>query len=433
MQWLVLLLSCFVVTAPEPPEAFVREHKGVPTLLINGKPHPGISYMTYRPEAKNFRDMGRIGVHLYSFSGTPTESTYNLAPPTWIGPDEFDYSSFDTRVKLLLDADPEAFFFPRLFLGTPPWWADAYPGELVRYDPGDGTSVELQVKGNELRLGLRNYGATNTADALRRFIRHVETSDYADHVIGYHIASGTTEEWMQWGSNQDHWGDYSLVNVACLPAVAYENYQTDENLRRAWNSDNISLATAGVPSREERAFVERDFLRDPAVAQASIDYAQYTSWLVTDAIRYFAGITKEAVAGNRLVGVFYGYVLQLAGASREQVSGHHAIQEILQCPDIDFITSPTSYSGRDMGTGYPHAMSLVDSIKLHGKLWFDENDFRTYLAKGVPPKFPATPIRSRKRFFRSGALSPGLLPTALACGGSTWVAAGMTTLECCPN
>ncbi|MEO2046512.1 MAG: hypothetical protein ABGX16_08050, partial [Pirellulales bacterium] len=57
-------------------------------------------------------------------------------------------------------------------------------------------------------------------------------------------------------------------------------------------------------------------------------------------------------------------------------------------PDIDFITSPTSYSGRDLELGYPHAMSLVDSIKLHGKLWFDENDFRTFLAKNVPPNFP---------------------------------------------
>ncbi len=383
-----IALLCLTAAAPDPPEAFVREHHGVPTLFINGQPHPGTSYMTYRPEAKNFREMGRIGVHLYSFSATPTESTYNLAPSTWIGPNEFDYRGFDARVKMLLDADPEAFFFPRLYLGTPPWWADAHPDDLVRYDPGDGTSKELRVSGKRVASWSSKAWRQGTADALKRFTGHVETSDYADHVIGYHIASGTTEEWMQWGSNQDHWGDYSAVNVAAYRQWLTEKYETDENLRRAWSNDSASLATARVASRKQREAVERGFLRDPAVAQASIDYARYTSWLVTDTIRHFARITKDAVDGKRLVGVFYGYVLQLAGAPREQVSGHHALHEILECPHIDFITSPTSYSGRNMATGFPHAMSLVDSIKLHGKLWFDENDFRTFLAQGVPPQFP---------------------------------------------
>lgn len=383
-----IALVCLTVSASNPPEAFVRQHHGVPTLFINGQAHPGNSYMTYRPEAKNFRDMGRIGVHLYSFSATPTESTYNLASPTWIGPDEFDYSSFDARVRLLLDADPEAFFFPRLYLGTPPWWADEHPDDLVCYDPGDGMSKELRVSGKRVASWASNAWREDTAHALKRFIGHVEASDYADHVIGYHIASGTTEEWMQWGSNQDHWGDYCAPNVAAYRQWLTKKYETDEKLRRAWNDANVSLATAGVASRRQREAVERGFLRDPSVAQASIDYAQYTSWLVTDTIRHFARVTKDAVDGKRLVGVFYGYVLQLAGAPREQISGHHAIQEILQCSDIDFITSPTSYSGRDLATGYPHAMSLVDSIKLHGKLWFDENDFRTFLAKGVPPRFP---------------------------------------------
>ena len=415
LTWFGFFLNAIFITAPAPPEAFVRQHNGTPTLFINGQPHPGISYMTYRPDAKNFRAMGNIGVHLYSFSATPTDSTYNLAPPIWLGPDQFDFSSFDARVKLLLDADPAAYFFPRLFLGTPPWWADLHPDDLVRYDPQDGkpendspnsdNSIILKIRGKRVASWASQTWREQTAQALRRFIQHVESSPYADRVLGYHLASGTTEEWMQWGSNEDQWADYSPVNTTKFRQWLTKKYQTDEKIRTAWNNQSISLTTADIPSRRERAAAERDYLRDPQVAQSSIDYTQYTSWLVADTIRYFAAEVKKSVQRKRLVGVFYGYVLQLAGATREQISGHHAFQDILRCPDIDFITSPTSYAGRDLESGFPHAMSLIDSIKLHGKLWFDENDFRTYLAKNVPPNFPGytktveTTLLSQRRSF----------------------------------
>ena len=89
-----------------------------------------------------------------------------------------------------------------------------------------------------------------------------------------------------------------------------------------------------------------------------------------------------------MIGAFYGYVVQLSSNHVEQTAGHFALYPILTFPEIDFLTSPTSYSSRELATGFPHTMSLVDSVKLHGKLWFDENDQRTWLAKNVPPNFP---------------------------------------------
>ena len=96
--------------------AEVKLHGGVPTLFINGRPHSGMSYMTYRPNGKYFGQFGQLGVHLYSFSATPTEAAYGLAKTCWVAPEEFDYSGFEERVKMLLDADPDAYFFPRLYL-----------------------------------------------------------------------------------------------------------------------------------------------------------------------------------------------------------------------------------------------------------------------------------------------------------------------------
>jgi glycosyl hydrolase family 42 (putative beta-galactosidase) len=372
-----------LLTAPRPPVADVREHHGAPTLFINGAPHTGLSYMTYVPVGKHFKAMGEAGVHLYSFSATPTESTYNLATPCWVGPDTFDYSGMDERTALLLDNDPEALFFPRIFLGTPPWWADAHPDELVQYDTGDGTTEVLRIRDKRVASWASERWRADTSDAIRRYIRHIESSGYADRVIGYHVASGTTEEWMQWGSNEDQWADYSAPNVNAFRAWLHEKYETDAALQKAWHDSAVTLDTATVPPRTARESTEIGYLRDPTVAQPTIDNVLYTSWLVADTLAYFARDVKATTNDERLVGVFYGYVLQLMGAQREQNAGHLAMREVLSNPDIDFITSPSSYAFRQLGTGFPHAMSLVDSIKLHGKLWFDENDYRTWLTPNV--------------------------------------------------
>lgn len=60
-------------------------------------------------------------------------------------------------------------------------------------------------------------------------------------------------------------------------------------------------------------------------------------------------------------------------------SGHLALTEILNCPDVDFLSSPTCYTGRKLGDGYSYFMAPAASVKLHDKLWFDENDIRTHV------------------------------------------------------
>lgn len=380
-MFITMVLCGMTVVVEELPRACVKVHRGTPTLFINSTPHTGLSYMTYAPDAHHFSTMADAGVRLYSFSATPTESTYNLAPICWTGPGAFNFTGMDDRAGMVLSADPEAFFFPRLYLGTPPWWADAYPEELVFYDSGDGKPQPFILQGKRIASWASERWRRDTAEALRCFIRHVETSDYGPRVIGYHLASGTTEEWMQWGSNEDQWSDYSGPNVAMFRRWLKDKYGSVTALQASWKDSAVTFETASIPSRAARAASEVGFLRDPAQAQGCIDYTLYTSWLVADTIRYFAHVVKNEVHGERLVGVFYGYVLQLAGQQREQNSGHLALNEVLSCPDIDFVTSPTSYAFRQLGTGYPHAMSLVDSVKLHGKLWFDENDIRTWLTR----------------------------------------------------
>ena len=375
-----------VLHARQPREtvAEVKLHGGVPTLFINGQAHSGMSYMTYRPSGKYFGQFGRLGVHLYSFSATPSEAAYGLAKTCWVAPERFDYSGFEERVKMLLDADPDAYFFPRLYLSSPRWWDEKHPDELVTFDPGDGRPQPFFHSPADKRVPswASEIWRRDTANALRRFIEHVQKSPYADRVVGYHLASGTTEEWMMWGGNEGRWVDFSPANVARFRVWLKEKYRTAGALQSAWADAAVTFDSATVPSKREREATTLATLRDPQHERRVIDFYDYNAELVADTIAFFAKVVKDSTRRKSLVGVFYGYVLQLCGEHRQQNAGHTALQKVWNCPDVDFFTSPTSYAFRTPGTGYSHFMSLTDSVKLHGKLWFDENDIRTWLLQG---------------------------------------------------
>jgi hypothetical protein len=62
-------------------------------------------------------------------------------------------------------------------------------------------------------------------------------------------------------------------------------------------------------------------------------------------------------------------------------SGHYALGKVLSSPDIDFVMSPSRYADRGLGGGSGF-MTTVDSVKLHKKLYIDQDDVRTFRATG---------------------------------------------------
>ena len=86
----------------------------------------------------------------------------------------------------------------------------------------------------------------------------------------------------------------------------------------------MTLATAAIPTKAQRQATHLGWLRDPAREQPVIDFYRYNSDLVADTIGYFAKAVKDLTRREKIVGVFYGYVLQLCGEQRQQNAGHLA-------------------------------------------------------------------------------------------------------------
>lgn len=336
-----------------PPLVEVKRLGGDPAMFINGKPTaPFFCAINGTSPHDQQAELGRNGIHLFSdwFGSSGASDLGHVAP------DVYDYTEFDSYFAKALEADPDAYFLPHLGITPPMWWQQTHPEELCLYDNG--------------RRGPQSFASQRwrkeTAEDLRRLIQHLQSAPYADRIIGYLPFSGYSAEWQSWGLWRDHLADYS------------------EPAQRAWRQWLVKrygpaspYAKAEMPTRDQRHTGGRGALRDPIAERATIDYYLFLADLTADAIAHFAGVVKEATDGRSLCGTYYGYLTQ--HGPRQQDSSHLALAKVLHCDDLDFLVSPPLYTDRAIGqtAGF---MSATESVRLHGKLWLSEADYRTYLS-----------------------------------------------------
>ena len=381
---LLLVFCCAKRETPDPdlPTAEIRDYNGLPTLFINGEPNAGMTYMTYNPLEKQYRQFGEISVDLASFQTSANKNLYWDDPPVWVSRDSFDFSLLDEEMEMIVRANPNVWIFPRVYLWSPEWWDKENPDELARYQDGSIEKPMRHVTDPSRKISNPSWASEkwrdDTAYCLRKMIAHIRSKPYGSRVIGYHIASGVTEEWFYWATRSGNLVDYSQPQARAFRSWLEKKYKTEDALQKAWNDGDITFEEVTLPSYEARMNTNFMFFRDPAVSKNVMDYYLFHSHLNANTIDYFGKVVKEAVNNEQLYGAFYGYTLARYSCTD---GGHLAMGELLESPYLDFLTSPTEYAYRNVGDGYSDLRTEIKSIQLHGKVWFDENDYRTYLCQ----------------------------------------------------
>ena len=310
--------------------AKIESVNGIPTIVINGKPIPEIAYITYVLEKNHYEDFAKVGVKLYSVNLNFSEMAINERAPVLVFQkgifegDTPDFSIVDRNFDQILEACPDAYIFPRVNMNLSEFWEKAHEDELCE-------------KGFNERKRF-SYASDAWADEVKRelclLVNYVENSKYKDRVIGYQLAAGNTEEWL-----------------AVDPQSGY-GIRAKENFFKYCETNKLE--------------------KNPE------NYYGFMSELIADRINCLGAEVKRITSGNKLVGAFYGYTLFVG---REQC--HNALEKILSCDAVDFLCSPVSYAeGRAAGIDL-YAMVPTTSLRLHGKLYFSENDIRTHLSKPI--------------------------------------------------
>ena len=137
-----------------------------------------------------------------------------------------------------------------------------------------------------------------------------------------------------------------------------------------------------------------DFM-NPSTRQELVDYRDFVGDVTVEKINRFARAVKEECKQPRIVGTFYNYFIGLSSRPAKMLHGvgHLSMTKLMRSPYVDFMCSPVSYYDRGSG-GTEYTQCLEDSVPLHGKMWFNEVDSRTYLTvkeRKTDPSLIVTP------------------------------------------
>lgn len=369
------------------PVVKVRNVIGVPTFTLGLAPFTIPAFETYVPELKYYREFACAGTEVFEFSANASRSDYGQSKPTWLAPNEWDYSQLDERARRVLSASPEGMIFPRVYIGTPAWWLNQNAEEMEILD--DGTTMpgaNLYAMPGENRpypsIASEKW-RKDIGYGLRHLIEHIQRSDYADRMFGYVLSGLKTEEWYHWDSGADKFFGYSKPTVLAFRHWLKKKYEKVERLRAAWNNPRVDFEAAPVPSRSERLGQAKTTFRDPSREMNVIDFYVFWNELIPETIDYFARVAKDATKGTKVIGAYYAYMYEFGGNPE---FGHNALGKFIVSSNLDFVAATASYGDRQLGAGGDYQRAPSSSVMLHGKLWYHDNDAVSYLAPEIQEK-----------------------------------------------
>lgn len=368
-------------------------------VRLDEKGKPILFFDDFSKMIKYHRDFHDAGIKIHTsllFSG-------------WMGAGQFDYELTDRILDAVFSCGDDLQYIPRVKLNAPPGWCRANPEEVFVYEngPRDPDTISKLIGterhdwlGYESPRGYYTAGGwkddrpniggvisnqsfssakwlRDAGEALERLLVHLGAGPYGKRIPAIHIAYGISGETCVWGRFEPHrFGDWGIHNCRAFFDWRLNRYGDLEALRQAWQIPDLTRENTRPPSGALRQIAggqPDDFFRLSPQYRITVDYERFTTFVNVGACRHFGRIVKSR--SNKLTGVFYGYLLEVA---RSAYTGHLGLGELVVCPEIDFLCGPKSYYRNEPGEPGGE-LAPAQSINLH-KLWLDEIDNRPHLA-----------------------------------------------------
>lgn len=373
-------------------------------------------------------DLGKYGKYHKAFNDIGVKIHTCILHSGWVGVNEYDYSLTDRVLEEIFRDKPDAYFIPRIKLNVPVEWCRENPEDVFVYPGGPDTAEGIRSLVGTLKQDYLGYNAPHgyymagdykdtrpnvdglismqsfsskkwLADAtvtLEKLLDRLESSKYADRILGYHVAYGACGECVLWGRVSERYGDYGIGHKREFYNWGIKKYGSRAALSEAWCQPNVTADTLILPTPEER-YGQTDsvenFFRANKSQTIATDLDYFMSEVNADAIEHFAKTVKTKTNG-KLVGTFYGYFMHINDPA---YTGHLAIDRLLDSPYVDFLAAPKSYYRNNAGNP-GGSLTATQSINLK-KIWLDELDNRTHLAISDDPEWTSTGFDTTKTVF----------------------------------
>lgn len=312
-----------------------------------------MAYRSFLPELDETARFAEMGIPLRTVFIANTVSAngtqYCQYPPVWKGIGSYDFAQIDAQLGDIIKASPGAKFQIFLDLNTPVW--------LTRKVHHDSYNEITHALSSPIYM-------EEASNYLEKLVRYIEEK-YGDRVKSYTLLCGYTSEWFERNLRQSH-----------VKNLAWRKWCAERGLKYGLSTPTESdLATGAFEGT----------VYDPATEQEKIDFWKFHNWIISDGVLHFARIAKRACSGKP-VGADYGYymicTMDPCGV------GNIDYERVVASPDFDFITSPATYTGRQIGGG-TGSMLVAGTLRRYGKrfyysidLWPHslKNEYSSYVA-----------------------------------------------------
>ncbi|HQK92021.1 MAG TPA: beta-galactosidase [Armatimonadota bacterium] len=374
----------------ERARAAIEIRQGRPRLVIDGQTVPWNFYVgpvwdTNQCQIADFRD---ANIRVYCVPLVMGRNVWGDRGP-WRGPGQFDFAEVDDLLWRVLRVDPEGYII--FYMGCDPYasWGAEHLDDVTQDQHGQHAIVDMHPKrwgedpGPGERFGPSPVSPTlraDMADAMRRLVAHVESSEPGKAVIGYHVAGFNDGQWFQWERLVEgdlHLSDYCPGAVASFREWLRRRYNHDEEaLRRAWARPDASFDTVTVPSEARR--MGPGFFLDLPQDQDIADHTRFYSEGVAETVEMLAGVLKAETKRPIICGTYYEDITCNS-------ANHIALGRHLDSPAMDYLTGPAAYGIRM--AGHQGAVRNVHgSTLLHGKMYLTEQDWRSWHSEPNEPE-----------------------------------------------
>ncbi len=373
----------------------VGRHAGRTAFFENGKPAVFPSYCTCGPGFKNYPDaIRRFARHgCRNFWLMPTGG-YNGewgTTPFWTAPGQINdvpapmppgYVGLDEQARMILEIAPDARFFIRMMDMPPESWGKSNPDEMLLNYMGKRYPIPSYASDLYLKEASAFFAA---------LARYCERQEWAEKILGYVVyplGEGATPL-----ACEGFLFDQSPAMHRAFRVFLKKKYETDDTLRKAWNDPDVTLDSAAVPGDEDFRRRGRDVLFWPEAEQVrrERDYFECQGPLFR---RYYEAALSafRKAAPGRLLGfdafkgnmfgwmthpIFTGKNWKPHYADQFLATGTTGMADLLDMENLDLVATPHDYRCRWIGFGYDPE-GIGDSIQLHGKIMFVEEDARSH-------------------------------------------------------
>ena len=359
-------------------EKHITNELNAPRFEIDGRIIPPMLFgLSDFPAAASNTAYAQKNIKLFADAGINLVCIDTGLHLGWHKAEPFDPEAMIAEISSVLDANPDAKVLMRLHMNPPYWWMRDNPDECVIYrtpegdlpgvDNGEQDRLIRNDSSHHMRVSLASEKwLSEVSEKLGLLCDALNGTPEGEALLAIQPACGVYGEWHQWGT------DVSAPMTAHFRRFLHEKYGSVENLRKAWNSPDVTFETAVFRPETFRPG-DDGWFRDPELSRDTMDSQESVQNTPPEAILRFCKVIKERLPGV-LTGSFYGYYLG-TGGNNMTIGGHLRVNKLYEAKGlIDFLCGPFCYMDNRLPEGTPMQRGLLESSRLRGMLWLTEMD-----------------------------------------------------------